>query len=35
MKKEILTQMFSYEFFEISKNTVCTEYLWATASDFP
>ena len=32
IKKETLTQMFPYEFCEISKNTLFTEYLRATAS---
>ena len=32
IKKETLTQLFSYEFCEISKNTFFTEHLWATAS---
>ena len=32
-KKETLVQMFSCEFSEISKNTLFTEHLWATASD--
>ena len=31
-KKETLAQMFSCEFWEISKNTCFTEHLWATAS---
>ena len=32
IKKEALTQMFSCEFCEISKNTFFTEHLWVTAS---
>ena len=32
IKKETLTQMHSYEFCEISKNTVFTEHLQTTAS---
>ena len=32
--KETLAQLFSCEFWEISKNTFFTEHLWATASDF-
>ena len=32
IKKETLTEMFSYEFYEISKDTFFTEHLWATAS---
>ena len=32
IKKEILAQVFSYEFCEISKNTFLTEHLWMTAS---
>ena len=32
VKKETLTQVFSCEFSEISKNTLFTEHLWATAS---
>ena len=31
-KKETLTQVFSCEFCEISKNTFFTEHLWTTAS---
>ena len=27
-----MAQVFSYEFWEISKNTVFTEHLWATTS---
>ena len=33
LKKETLTQVFSSEFYEISKNTCSTEHLWTTASD--
>ena len=33
IKKEILAQVFSCEFCEISKNTFFTKYLWATASN--
>ena len=32
IKKETLAQMFSCEFWKISKNTFLTEHLWATAS---
>ena len=32
VKKETLSQVFSCEFCEISKNTFFTEHLWATAS---
>ena len=32
--KKTPTQLFSFEFFKIFKNTVLTEYLQATASDF-
>ena len=32
IKKETLTQVFSSDFCEISKNTFFTEYLWTTAS---
>ena len=32
IKKEILGQVFSCEFCEISGNTFITEHLWATAS---
>ena len=32
IKKETLTQVFSCEYCEISKNTFFTEHLWATAS---
>ena len=32
IKKETLTQVFSCEFCEISKNTFLTDHLWATAS---
>ena len=31
IKKEALTQVFSCEFCEISKNTFFTEHVWATA----
>ena len=34
MKKETLAQMFSSDFYEISKNTFFTEHLWTTASDY-
>ena len=34
IKKETLAQVFSYESWEISKNTFFTEHLWATASVF-
>ena len=34
IKKETLAQVFSFEFWESSKNTFLTEYLWAAASDF-
>ena len=33
IKKEILVQVFSCEFYEICKNTFFTEHLWATASE--
>ena len=33
IKKETPTQVFSCEFYEISKNTFFAEHLWATASD--
>ena len=33
IKKEPLTQVFSCEFCEISKNTFFTEHLWTTASN--
>ena len=33
LKKESLTQVFTCEFCEISKNTFFTELLWATASE--
>ena len=33
IKKETLTQVFSCEFFKISKNTFYTEHLWANASE--
>ena len=32
IKKETLAQVFSCEFFEISKNNIFTEHLWTTAS---
>ena len=32
IKKEILAQVFSCGFCEISKNTLFTEHLWVTAS---
>ena len=32
LKKETLAQVFSCEFYEISKNTFFTEHLWTTAS---
>ena len=32
IKKETLGQVFSWEFWEISKNTFFTEHLWTTAS---
>ena len=32
IKKETLAQVFSCEFYEISKNNVFTEHLWKTAS---
>ena len=32
IKKETAAQVFSCEFYEISKNTFLTEHLWATAS---
>ena len=35
LKKEALAQVFSCEFYEISKNTFFTEQLWATASESP
>ena len=34
IKKENLTQVFSCEFCEISKNTFFTEHLWATTSEY-
>ena len=34
IKKETLTQVFSYEFYEISKNTFFTEHLLVTDSDY-
>ena len=33
IKKDTLTQVFSCEFCEISKNTFFSEHLWATASE--
>ena len=33
LKNEILAQVFSCEFCEISKNTFLTEHLWAAASE--
>ena len=30
IKKETLVQVFSFEFFQISKNTFFTEHVWAT-----
>ena len=33
IKKETLTQVFSYEFCEIFKNTIFIEQPWATPSD--
>ena len=32
MKKETLAQVFSCEFYDISKNTFFREHLWTTAS---
>ena len=32
VKKETLAQVFSCEFYEISKNIFFTEHVWATAS---
>ena len=32
IKKDTLAQVFSYEFYKISKNIFFTEHLWATAS---
>ena len=34
IKKETLTQVFSCEFCDISKNAFSTEHLWTTASDY-
>ena len=34
LRLQTLTQMFSCEFCEISKNTFFTEHFWATASNF-
>ena len=33
LNKETLAQVFSCEFWEIFKNTLFTEHLWATASE--
>ena len=33
IKKDTLTQVFSCEFCEISKNAFSTEHLWTTASE--
>ena len=33
VKKETLTQVFSYEFCEVFRNTFFTEHLWTTASE--
>ena len=33
LKRETLAQVFSSEFFEISKNTFFIEHLWTTASE--
>ena len=35
IKKEALKQIFTFEFFEISKNTFFREHLWETASTLP
>ena len=32
LKKDTLAQVFSYKFYEISKNTFFTEHLWTTVS---
>ena len=32
IKKEILTQVLSFEFWKVSKNSFLKEYLWKTAS---
>ena len=32
IKKEALVQVFSYEFCQISENTIFSEHLWTTAS---
>ena len=32
IKKETLAQVFSFEFYEIFKNTFFTEHLWTTAA---
>ena len=34
IKLQTLALVFSYEFWEISKNTFFTEHLWETASEF-
>ena len=34
IKKETLAQLFSYDFCEISKNTIFIEHCWTTASKF-
>ena len=34
IKRETLAQVFSCEFYEISKNTFFTEHLWTTASRY-
>ena len=34
IKKESVTQVFSSEFYEISKNTLFTEHLWETAAKY-
>ena len=34
IKKEILAQLFSCEFYEISKNIFFTEHLWTTALEY-
>ena len=33
IRKEILAQVFSCEFYEISQNTFFTEQLWTTSSE--
>ena len=35
IEKETLAQVFSCEFYEISKNTFFTKHFWATASTLP